>query len=111
MTNNSSNSNQPVVPKLRDLKVSREEINEWVQSPVSRLFFKSLVGNYKRLQKSMASAYDRESADKTIMKVAETAGAMGVILDLLNSAHGDKESQISLVRQEDVEEAFNDNDL
>jgi hypothetical protein len=105
-----NNSNNPV-PKLRELKVSREEILDWCQQPATRLFFKSLVAAYKRHQKSMANAYDRESADKTIMKVAEIAGAMGVILDLLNSVHGDQDAQVSLVRQEDVEEAFDDNNV
>lgn len=96
------------LPKIRELKVSQEEILDWVSQPQTRLFFKALASSYKDLQRASATAYDPESADKTLAKLGEITGAMNVLLRLLNSVHGDDDSKVMLFSEADLEEVLAD---
>lgn len=101
---------RPQLPKLRELKVSQDEIIDWASQPQTRLFFKALGDSYKSLEKASSQAYDPESADKTFGKIAEMRGAMNVLMRLLNSVHGDDDSKVMLFSEEDLEEVLNGND-
>lgn len=98
-----------LLPKLRDLKISKEDVTSWMRLPETRLFFKGLVERYKDLQIAAVGAYDRENSGKTAMALAELAGKINAYSEIVTAAQGSKEEQVELFRKEDVEELF-DND-
>lgn len=86
-------------------ELTEEQVKDWISSPVTKSFFKSLVRQGEDLKLGSLACYDRDNPLSGIAKFAELNGQVRQIESILRSYF--KEPGFPLVNPEDILEVLN----
>lgn len=89
-------------PPLRQIKLRPNDLTDWVQNPVTRMWFWNLAQKYHQYQEEIPKAYVQDNSDATHARIAELIGGMRALAALLNAR--DEETGVFLANLEDLKE-------